>query len=459
MNAITQDVSGRNMGMICGENSTNGENTRTRKPPMTLHNETAELSVIGCLLIDEESRYHCAELMGMHFFDQSCRKYYETILSMIEDGQPLDPVQIASRFKGERWAIDMYTRATDTVSTSKAMEYHVSEVMDAYKRRRFVGACSIASEDARTGADLGDVLSSYQNELSGVVGDSGTLRSGADVAADFWRGLESGKTEDFIKTGIPSLDFRTGGLERGLITVVAARPSMGKSAFAVNLIANIARSGKKVQMSSLEDLSRSVMGRMAARAADVDSMDIHFNRCNREQIKRILDAMNDLPLDSFWIDDGPGQSVGKIRAAATVAKMKHNIDVLIVDHLGILTDDRDEYNSVSENIRGFCEIAKELDIAVVVLHQLNRDLERRDDKRPRLSDLRGSGKIEEFTRTVLMLYRDAVYNRAAPEDELEVIVAKSTHGRTGIVKLAINLSRMAIGDTYSPGPGADRYGY
>jgi replicative DNA helicase len=425
---------------------------------MTLHNETAELSVIGCLLIDEESRYHCAELCGMHFFDQSCRKYYETILSMIEDGQPLDPVQIASRFQMEKWAIAMYDKATNTVGTAKAMEYHVSEVMDAYRRRRFVGACAVASEHTRQGDDLGDVLSAYQKELTAIVGDSETFRGGNAIAADFWKAMESGNQDHYIPTGIESLDSRTGGLPRGLATVIGARPSVGKSAFAANIMANMARSGRQVMMASLEDLSRHVIGRMVSRVSGVDSMAIAQNKCDRGQLKRILDSMNNIPLNNIWIDDGPGQSVPRIRARATVAKMKNGLDVLIVDHLGVLTKDSDEYSSVSENIRGLCEIAKELDIAVVVLHQLNRGVDSREDKRPRMSDLRGSGKVEEYARAIWFLHREGIHEEGGG-GKLEVIVAKATHGRTGIIVLSADMSRMAIGDTYSPGPGADRYGY
>lgn len=252
-----------------------------------------------------------------------------------------------------------------------------------------------------------------------------------------------------LPTGFQEFDKKTGGLQPGDLVIVAARPSMGKTALALNIARNAAVDHeKKVAVFSLEMTARSLVLRMLASEAQVDASVFRSGLMGNEVFTRLIDAAGKLAEESVWIDDSSVATVREIRAKARRLHKREGLDLVIVDYLQLAhadgrIDSREQ--EISAISRGLKSLAKELNIPVIALSQLNRGPESRgaEDKRPMLSDLRESGAIEQDADVIAFIYRDVVYNRDTEfEDLSELIIAKQRNGPTGTVKMQFN-SRFA----------------
>jgi replicative DNA helicase len=244
-----------------------------------------------------------------------------------------------------------------------------------------------------------------------------------------------------LSTGYEILDEITGGLQRGELFILAARPSMGKTALALNVGRNAAvDSGKKVAVFSLEMTTRSLVMRMLSSEAQVDFAAFRSGLISTDAHSRLMAAAGRLSDAKLWIDDTGSASILEMRAKCRRLKSQHGLDLVIVDYLQLARGDRNTQSreqEISEISRGLKGLAKELDIPVLALSQLNRGPEsRKEDKRPMLADLRESGAIEQDADIIGFIYRDIVYNKETEFENLaELIIAKQRNGPTGTVKL------------------------
>jgi replicative DNA helicase len=300
---------------------------------------------------------------------------------------------------------------------------------------------------------------------------AGPQRIDEDLKQIYLEVSEGKEIEGLVPTGIDIVDEITGGLQPGLLTVLGGRPSMGKSAFALNVAMNAALADKKVLYITLEDVRSFTVRRLLARFADIDLQELALNRLGGDRARKcasMIEAVRKLANKPIWIEDGAGLTSVAIRQIAAAHKNLHGLDLVIVDHLGEVADQGESLTAITEAAaKSARDMAKELDIPALLLVQLNRNLENRPDKRPNMADLRQSGAIEQVARAVWFLYRPGYYKAGCEEaPQCNLIVGKATHGKTGMLNLWCNLSRMYFRgwDTMQDGPftemkSADEQGY
>jgi len=433
----------------------------SRVPP---YNAEAESCVLSSILTDNSTmavamRY----LEEEHFYQESHRKIYAAMIAVANSGAVVEPVTVGGhlRERGELEKVGgavVFSQLLDTHAVSSSIDHYAKMVRSLAVRRKIIYASQEISAAGYSNVEsVEDYIESANKsimEASSGLGIGGGPQRVDDTVRKIIKDLESKEEiEGVVKTGLPNLDRRTGGLWPGLLTVIAGRPSMGKSAFAVNIAANATLAGKRVLYVTLEDTRYYVVLRMMSRFADVDLTDLTLRKIKHEDWPRVIEAANLISgKKPLWIEDTSGLTTQAIRQIVVAHQMLHGLDLVIVDHLGEVADKGESDTSIiSKAASGFRDIAKDLNIPVALLAQLNRKVEERGDKRPMLSDLKQSGKIEEVARLVWFLYRPGYYKAdGADSREAQVIVAKANHGKTGILNLWMNLSRMYVRD-WDPG--------
>ena len=331
-------------------------------------------------------------------------------------------------------------------SIQAAPEY-AAKVLQQKARRDARDALQDGLSALDEGDDASEVCKAVSDRLdaSQVAGVAQDWSAPEDAANDLLDALQNPRAADVIRTGYPDLDARLGGLHRGDLTIVAGRPSMGKTAFAVNVGDAVARSGGVVGMFSLEMSERKLWVRRVASRASVNSMRIRDHLIGRgllrdDHVAAAHTAIFELAREPFYVDDRGGASLAYVEAKCRVLKRRTGaLDVVLIDYLQLMTGTGKEGNreqEISGLSRGLKGLAKNLDCHVVALSQLNRSLESRADKRPMMSDLRESGAIEQDADNIVFMYRDVVYNEKTDDKEAaEAIVRKQRDGTTGPVWL------------------------
>ncbi len=411
-------------------------------------NIQSEQIVLSSVLMDTNCLFDFPHLEPHHFEGHGHHQYFKAMLDLHADGKPIDPVAIANIAAGEPWAFDVTESISGLGQYATGAKHHAEIVYDAAVKRNISNVCRDILNRVKSPATAAEILTEAQRmigEATSAIQTDEAQPMGDTIKAAVKALKHPETTTKVLKTGIESFDRMVGGFYSGLVTVIAARPGMGKTALTVNLFSNLGAMGKKVIFFSLEDTAHFISLRVLARRCGVSYTDLVYSRVSTQQLDKIGQNVGQIESDTLWIDDKPGRSSQSIRHMCLRHQMLHGLDAVFVDHLGELSDDMDAYASTSKNIKQLRDIAKELDVPVVVLSQLSRKCEGRDDKRPVLSDLRDSGKIEEVARNVLMLYRDSVYNKESDQREMEVLVRKSSHSKTGQFTLFCDLEEMAIG--------------
>jgi replicative DNA helicase len=351
---------------------------------------------------------------------------------------------------------------TDLVATSTAVDSYVRIVRQAAATRRIIFA---AQDIAARGFGGLDDPEDFAVQARTAIVDASRLAidyHGARLMDDgllpIVRDVMDGKPPGALPTGFRTIDHITGGLWPGLVTIVSGRPGMGKSVLSLHIALNVARAGGKVLFFALEDAREFVQRRALAALGNLHMMRLTLNRIDRDEYPRLLEAMRLLDHLPLWIIER-GLTSEQIRQYALAHKAEHGLDLVVIDHVGLVMDKGEEYEVLTQASRTLVALAKETGVPVVVCSQLNRKLEDRMDKRPREGDLRGSGHLEEDARAVWFCYRPGKYkpNDESIRNEFELIVAKASHGPTGYVKLWCDLARMTIRDVLEPGePEAER---
>ncbi len=397
-----------------------------------------------------------ASLRAEDFYATRHRRIWESMLVLAGQGLPIDAVTVGNHLRAADQLAPIGGAAAlaevigSTSTTVNAEDYariirrHANSrrVIDAAHRILAAGYGQINdhetfANDARAAiaeacADTGDETSTPQRldaDFSRLLGD-----------------LERGtEPEGIVKTGIEPFDRAVGGLWPGLVHIIAARPSMGKSAFGLNVGTNAALAGRRVLLFSMEDVRYFLAIRQLGRFADIDTQLLTMRRVPMDSFRNVIAGINAASGLPLWVDDSGSLSVSQIRSKALRHRDQHGLDLLVIDHLAEIDEAGDgETQIVSRAMRGVRDLTKELGVPTLLLHQLNRKVEERASKIPMLQDLKNSGKVEEASRLVAFLYRPGYYDGNEDRRDIQMHVAKANHGRIGLVKLWGDLSRMFI---------------
>ena len=411
------------------------------------------------------------------FYETKFGEIYSALLSMYHSGKAIDLVtvraELASRGKLEAvgGAYEL-VRLAGRVASSAHLEYHALILRQMYIRREMIaGLHTLLASAADESVDLSDALADLHRLAghleSGAVSDN-CLRDMERLMQDTLEQMDKRVENNRngitgIPTGLRELDRLTAGWQQGDLNIIAARPSVGKTAFALHLALAAGRAGKHVLVNSLEMQGERLGDRwLCAQAANVDAGHLKTGQLDAGERQQALEAARLLSALPVYVDDNPKMSMDHIRSSALLQKSKGRCDLLIIDYLQLCEmksgqKNRNREQEVAEASRKAKLIAKELDIPVILLCQLNRECEMRADKRPALSDLRESGAIEQDADVVMLLYRPALYGLTSerrskfPSEGLGmVILAKHRNGETGDVYFGHNPAMTKIGEYVPP---------
>ena len=418
-----------------------------REPPYDLESEEA---VLGSILIDPGAMYVVAPTVTHEdFYREKHRWVMKACESLFRRGEPVNQTLLGSELKrtGELEKLggaDYINGIVLNATTSVHADYYAKVVKRLSTMRGLIGAAEkIADMGYEASPDIDTTLSEAQQLLLGLSSSSGGgFRRFSDIsggAIEYVGELFEKRFMVGTTTGFASVDRAIGGYRKGNLYLVAARSGMGKTQYMMQSAARIAKKGHGVGICSLEMTETELMMRVAYPSAGISEQDLRVQMMTNqlgmeeEDEKRTLlinevGKSHELPI---WVDDSPGQTTWQIQARLMALMNAHPIDVLFVDHLSLASDNQKEKNvkRLDDISYRFKCIAKEKDIPVVAMCQLNRQPEYRPDKRPMLSDLRDSGGLEQNSDVVLMLYRDEVYNKDTESpNTLEILYRKNRQG-------------------------------
>lgn len=422
-----------------------------RVPPQSLE---AEQSVIGSMLIDKEVIPVVMELLKPEdFYRPDHREIYEVIIELFDRAQPIDLITVSERLKlhGKLelvGGLEYLSNIATAVPTTANIKNYSKIVEEKALLRKLIKA---SSDIVDLGFNASEEVSYILDKAEQNIFDILQKRSSQgfvpikDVLVDTFNKLEELYNNKGNITGIPTgftdLDFKTSGLHNSDLILIAARPAMGKTAFALNLAQNAAvQSHVPVAVFSLEMSREQLVNRMLCGEAMVDSNRMRTGKLEDNDWQKVAKALGPLSEAPIYIDDTPGVSITEIRAKCRRLKLEHNLGLVIIDYLQLMQGSRTKSDNrqqeISEISRSLKILAKEINVPVICLSQLSRAPEARTDHRPILSDLRESGAIEQDADIVMFLYRDDYYNPETDKKNIaELIIAKHRSGSTGTIEL------------------------
>jgi len=429
---------------------------RERIPP---HAKDAERAVLGGIMLDPEALERLeGSLLSQHFYAEANATIFNVIIDLASRGQPVDALTIKDQLErrdelascgGEAYLADLVS----AVPTSANVKHYADIVRERAVLRDLLSVCSTVSQNVyeETSREVNEHLDLAEKNILAVAENFNRSRPSfnkmGDLMLETYKELEARYAEKKAITGIPTgfdrLDEMTSGMQRGDLIIVAGRPSMGKTAFSMNLAQNASMRADEpaiVAVFSLEMSAQQIAMRMLASEARVDMQHLRTGRFSAEDWRKLASASGSLAESKIFVDDTPAISVLELRSKCRRLKRENKgLDLVVIDYVQLMSGRSDIDNraqEISEITRSMKGLAKELNVPVVALSQLNRSLEQRADKRPVMSDLRESGAIEQDADVIMFIYRDEVYNKK-PENEglAEVIIAKQRNGPIGDVRL------------------------
>ncbi|NLJ40013.1 MAG: replicative DNA helicase [Clostridiales bacterium] len=424
--------------------------TLSRMPP---HNMEAEQSVLGSMLLDKEAVAAATDsLTGEDFYAEAHKEIFEGMLDIYNRGEAVDLVTVMEqlRQRGSLEAVGGVPYINDLsmmVPSTANIRYYVNIVEEKSILRRLIFACNDVIVKSYEAAEELDMLIDYAEKSIFQItqrNTAGNFESIKTVLLDTYAEIEElSKTKGGIigvETGFADFDAKTSGLQPSDLILVAARPSMGKTSFALNIGQYAAQNGKvPVAIFSLEMSKNQLVQRMLSCGANVDLQKIRTGELSENEWVELLGAAGNLSMAPIYIDDTPGISVMEMRSKARRLKIEKGLGMIIIDYIQLMSGrgrPESRQQEISEISRSLKALARELDVPVVALSQLSRAPEARTDHRPMLSDLRESGAIEQDADVVAFLYRDEYYNPDTEKKNIaEVIIAKQRNGPTGVVEL------------------------
>lgn len=445
----------------------------TQAPPQNID---AEASLLGAILIDTDAIVKIADAISeQDFFDPRHARIYEALLALYEKRAQIDVLTLADQLKGTGF-LDMVggpaylTELTNYVPTASHVEQYAEIVAQKALRRRLIAATQdmaiLGQDESKSLKELIEEAESRLFEVSQQHVKQ-TVVSLEDILTESFERLDSLHQDKAklrgITTGYRDLDQILAGLQRSDLFILAARPSMGKTAFVLNLAHKVATVAKEpVLIFSLEMSKEQLVDRLLAMESGVDAMALRTGNLSDSDFEKLGEAMGTLSEAKVYIDDTPGITVSDLRTKARREAHNQKLGLIIVDYLQLMSgggryaSEGNRVQEISEISRGLKMVARELDVPLIALSQLSRSVESRSPQIPQLSDLRESGSIEQDADVVAFLYREDYYN---PESErkniMDVLIKKHRNGPTGGVELYFDRTKQrirSIDTTHSAGP-------
>lgn len=422
---------------------------RTRIPPQNIE---AEQSVLGSMLLSREAIIEVSEILRAEdFYKESHKKLFDVIMEMFEKDIPVDLVTVVDELRKRDMlevvgGIEYLASLTSSVITTANVSYYAKLIKEKATLRRLIEASSEIMELSYQEDDVETVLDIAEQKIFDIAQgrNTTTFSSMKDILMDTFYKIEElyknkGKLTG-IPSGFPDLDAKTAGFQPSDFILIAARPSMGKTSFALNIAQNAALlTGLPVAIFSLEMSKEQLVTRLICSTANIDSQKLKTGNLDEEDWMKLAAAMTPLSKAPIYIDDTPGVTVMDIRAKARRLKLEKGLGLVMIDYLQLMQGRgraENRQQEISEISRSLKSLARELNVPVITLSQLSRAPETRSDHRPVLSDLRESGAIEQDADIVMFLYRDDYYHKDSEKKNIaEVIIAKHRNGPTGVVEL------------------------
>lgn len=418
------------------------------------HSVEAEQSVIGSMIMDREAIVVASEIItGEDFYNRSYGVLFETMVELNDEGSPVDLVTLQNRLKEkdvppEVSSLEFVRDLITAVPTSANIKYYANIVSEKATLRKLIRLNEEIANTCYAGKEsLEFILDDTEKKVFQLV----QRRSSDDfvpiqkIVMNAMRRIEAAARTKGNVTGIPTgfidLDYRTAGMQPSDLILVAARPSMGKTAFELNLAQYMAfKKDYTVALFSLEMSKEQLVNRMFSLESSVDAQKLRVGQLSDQEWERLIESAGTIGKSNLIIDDTPGITIAELRSKCRKYKLEHNLSIIMIDYLQLMSGggrSESRQQEISEISRSLKALARELQVPVVALSQLSRAVEQRPDHRPMLSDLRESGAIEQDADVVMFLYRDDYYNHDSPEKGIsEVIIAKQRNGPIGTVKLA-----------------------
>ncbi|HEY4505539.1 MAG TPA: replicative DNA helicase, partial [Candidatus Paceibacterota bacterium] len=427
---------------------------RLRIPPQNLE---AEMALLGSIMLRPEALFDITDqITPDSFYSEKHRIIYETMMELHTKRSPIDLLTVSTRLKEKGWLDQIggntyLTEIVNVVPSSANIEHYAGIVQKKYMMRRLIEASDHISQIGYDeNKELEEMLDHAEKKLFDVTNfnTSHKFVPLKDELTEAWERLDKIHTDGQgmrgIPTGFPDLDFKLAGFQKSDLIILAARPSMGKTALALDIARIVAvNHNVPVGIFSLEMSSQQLVDRMLAAQSNVDAWKMRTGKLSRqddfESIREGLDRLSKAPI---YIDDQPGNNILKMRSVARRLKSEKGLGLIIVDYLQLMvptqTKSDNMVQQVTEISHSLKNLARELDVPVIALSQLSRAIEQRGG-RPRLSDLRDSGSIEQDADVVMFIHREDKYKEESEKTNIaEILIEKHRNGETGRVELFFN---------------------
>ncbi len=417
------------------------------------HSLEAEKSVIGSMIMDQEAILVASEILhSSDFYQSQYGIIFDTIVELCNEGKPVDLVTLQDRLRekelpAEISAMEYARELLDSVPTSANIKYYANIVSEKALLRRLIraseevaDACYLQQENTEAILDAAEkkMYDLYKRQCTS---DYVTIRQ---IVLNVVDNIEKASRTQGNVTGLPTgfvdLDYKTSGFQPSDLILIAARPSMGKTAFALNIARNMAaKSGISIAIFSLEMSKEQLVSRMLSMESRVDSQSMRTGDLRDEDWTKLVEGADVIGRSRLIIDDTPGISVSALRSKCRKYKLEHDLGIVFIDYLQLMSgsgrsDSRQQ--EISDISRSLKALARELQVPIVALSQLSRAVEQRPNHRPMLSDLRESGAIEQDADVVMFIYRDDYYNKDSEKKNIaEIHIAKQRNGPIGVVDL------------------------
>ena len=407
------------------------------------HSMEAEQSVIGSMIMDREAIIVASEIvLGDDFYNKQYGVVFDTMVELNDEGKPVDLVTLQDRLKEkdvppEVSSLEFIRDLITAVPTSANIKHYANIVAEKATLRRLIRINEEIANTCYVGKEsLEDILSDTEKRIFDLVqrrntGEFVPIRQIVMNAMDSIEKASHNKGNvTGVATGFLDLDYRTAGMQPSDLILVAARPSMGKTAFVLNIAQYVAfKQAKTVAIFSLEMSKEQLVNRLFSMESKVDSQHLRTGNLSDVEWEKLIESAGAIGKSNLIIDDTPGISISELRSKCRKYKLEHNLEMIIIDYLQLMsgsgrsTDSRQQ--EISDISRSLKALARELHVPVIALSQLSRAVEQRPDHRPMLSDLRESGAIEQDADVVMFIYRDDYYNKDTEKKGIaEIIIAK-----------------------------------
>lgn len=429
----------------------------------------SEMASLGAMLVDKDAvASGVDQLETVDFYENRNGFIFEAISEVNAQDKPIDIVTVTEQLQTKKklsavGGVEFLTSLAESVPTTANANFYIKTVkeksqlrklIDTGKKLQELGFNSESTQEAIDSAESMVFKLSRSSTADRIVRVADQLEDYKSMLRDR---VKNPNRITGLETGLRDIDMITGGLQRSDLIISAGRPSMGKTALALNIAQNVSKQnkterdvdgaikelkqGKKVVVFSLEMSTEQLIERMVCVEANISAEKMRAGQLDSDEWKKVGKALEEIGSWNLEIDDSPSITVGEIRSKLRKSHTEMPIDLVVIDYLGLISDGNtkaaNKSDIVGEKTRALKQSARELDCPIILLSQLNRGVEQREDKRPMMSDLRDSGAIEQDADVIMMLYRDEYYNSDSPAKNIaEVIFTKQRKGSTGTVELA-----------------------